>query len=56
MNIRCPFALLVSMIVSPAYAWTTESITIMGGTFMLSDSNTSFGAVPVAKVMGCSAS
>lgn len=47
MNIRCLLALLVSMAVSPAYAWTTESITITGGTFTLSTSSDTFGAVPV---------
>lgn len=47
MNIRCLFALLVSMIVSPVYAWTTEAITITGGTFTLSTSSDTFGAVPV---------
>jgi hypothetical protein len=47
MNIRYLFALLVSMAVSPAYAWTNESITITGGTFTLSDSSNTFGAVPV---------
>jgi hypothetical protein len=47
MTIRCLFALLVSMAVSPAYAWTTEAVTITGGTFTLSDSSNTFGAVPV---------
>lgn len=46
MTIRL-YALLVSMAVSPAYAWTTEAITITGGTFTLSDSSSTFGAVPV---------
>jgi hypothetical protein len=35
------------MAVSPAYAWTNESITITGGTFTLSDSSNTSGAVPV---------
>lgn len=47
MTIRCLFALLVSMAVSPAYAWTTEAITITGGAFTLSDPSNTFGAVPV---------
>lgn len=48
MTIRCWFALLVSMAISPAYAWTTEAITITGGTFTMSDSlGTTFGVVPV---------
>lgn len=47
MNIRYFFALLVSMAVSPAYAWTTESLTITGGAFTMSDSTGSFGEVPV---------
>jgi hypothetical protein len=47
MNLRYLFALLVSMAVSPAYAWTNESITITGGTFTLSDLSNTFGAVPV---------
>ena len=47
MNIRCLSALLVSIAVSPAYAWTTESITITGGTFTMSDSSSTLGAAPV---------
>lgn len=47
MTIRCLLALLVSMAASPALAWTTEALTITGGTFTLSDSTTSLGAVPV---------
>lgn len=47
MTIRCLFMLLVSMTVSPTYAWTTEALTITGGTFTMSDSSTSFGAVSV---------
>jgi hypothetical protein len=42
------FALLLSMAVSPAFAFTTEAITITGGTFTLSDPYLgNFGSVSI---------
>jgi hypothetical protein len=47
MTVRYVLALLVSMAVSPVYAWSTEAIAITGGTFTLLDSANTFDAVPV---------
>ena len=47
MTIRYLLALLVSIAVSPAFAWTTESLTITGGAFTLSSPSDTFGAMPV---------
>jgi hypothetical protein len=47
MKMRCLPILLVSSFASPAHAWTTESLTITGGSMTMYNENNSFGSVPI---------
>ena len=47
MKMRYLPVLFVSVIASPVHAWTTESLTITGGSMTMHDSINSFGSVPI---------
>lgn len=38
---------LASVIASPAHAWTTESLTITGGSMTMRDATSTFGVIPI---------